>query len=673
MFNKHLSRILILLLIVQVAIGVFAFPVNQAKAAGSTYYVDNVAGSDSYDGLEQTHTTGNTGPFATIAHINSMGCGSGVGQLNPGDSVLFDSGETWREQLTVPCSGSAGSPITFGSYGSGAMPVISGANSVTGWTQGSVPAAQEPCTGSCIFDSGFENGGSSFSDWTSVNTYNETVTQSTAQVAHGNYSMAVTATASGSTQGYVSKTITPPVAGTPVYFRFYIYVPSGSLPDNLSSVPIFGSAGNSISLSISTNSSGNVSALQYYANGCISSCPASVSFAMNTWHYIDIEYLVGTTASNGGGEVWLDGTPLGSKFTLNTTAILPSSIYLGFAYGQNLANGGTAYFDDFRISPSGPIGAFTATTATNVWYSTVTTQPNIVAVNGIVSQAQSGYGSLTAGQWYWASNTLYVGSVASPTDVQAGTRDYSLTFPYTSNISYVTVDGITFQYANLDNVYIANGDQDTIQNCTITGAYQYGIWAFGYASPPGTLTYFTADGNTVSYNGASGIMINSKHTHVTVTRNIVHHNAYNTSNTAPYLQYMAGIYFFDNQSTPNYDLAAYNTVYSNGVFGGNGNQGLGIWMDTVYNSTMEYNNVHDNASTGIFLEASVNSAMIYNLSYGNATNQYSAGMASYATTFSASGNLIANNTVWGSHWWGLELGVYTGASVTWSNNTIENT
>ena len=56
--------------------------------------------------------------------------------LIPGDQILFKRGEVWREQLTVPSSGSSGNPITIGAYGSGALPVINGANLLSsGWTQ----------------------------------------------------------------------------------------------------------------------------------------------------------------------------------------------------------------------------------------------------------------------------------------------------------------------------------------------------------------------------------------------------------------------------------------------------------------------------------------------------------------------------------------------------------
>jgi hypothetical protein len=87
---------------------------------GTTYYVSN-SGSDSNNG-----TSAGT-PWQTIAHVNAQ-------TFSPGDSVLFQAGGLWREELDFPSSGTAGNVITIGSYGSGAQPIITGANVITGWT-----------------------------------------------------------------------------------------------------------------------------------------------------------------------------------------------------------------------------------------------------------------------------------------------------------------------------------------------------------------------------------------------------------------------------------------------------------------------------------------------------------------------------------------------------------
>jgi hypothetical protein len=91
-----------------------------SSAFGQTVYVDQTLGHD--------NGTGSIGdPYKTIAKINSLTFG-------PGASILFKRGEIWRERLVPPSSGSAGNPITFGAYGSGASPIISADDILTGFT-----------------------------------------------------------------------------------------------------------------------------------------------------------------------------------------------------------------------------------------------------------------------------------------------------------------------------------------------------------------------------------------------------------------------------------------------------------------------------------------------------------------------------------------------------------
>lgn len=94
-----------------------------AFAQATTYYVDATAGNDANTG------TTITAPWKTIAKVNAT-------KFMAGDFILFKSGCTWQEQLTVQSSGNADNPITFGAYSTGAKPVISGADKVgaSGWT-----------------------------------------------------------------------------------------------------------------------------------------------------------------------------------------------------------------------------------------------------------------------------------------------------------------------------------------------------------------------------------------------------------------------------------------------------------------------------------------------------------------------------------------------------------
>jgi hypothetical protein len=94
-------------------------------ADAATYYVDATEGSDSNNG-----TTTST-PFQTLAKLETLA-------LVPGDTILFQRGETWSGQtlVLVNKSGNAYSPIRLGAYGSGAAPVLSGGRPLTGLSWG---------------------------------------------------------------------------------------------------------------------------------------------------------------------------------------------------------------------------------------------------------------------------------------------------------------------------------------------------------------------------------------------------------------------------------------------------------------------------------------------------------------------------------------------------------
>jgi hypothetical protein len=90
----------------------------------TTYYVDATDGLNGNTGLSPAQA------WQTIAKVNGE-------TYSAGDSILFQRGEQWREQLTVPSSGTSGNVITFGNYGSGALPIFDGSvdSSAGDWIQ----------------------------------------------------------------------------------------------------------------------------------------------------------------------------------------------------------------------------------------------------------------------------------------------------------------------------------------------------------------------------------------------------------------------------------------------------------------------------------------------------------------------------------------------------------
>ncbi len=90
--------------------------------SATTYYISS-AGNDGSDGLSESTA------WKSIAKVNSSFSG-----FKAGDLILFKRGDTFYGTITIKASGTAGSPIVLGAYGSGAAPVISGFTVISGWT-----------------------------------------------------------------------------------------------------------------------------------------------------------------------------------------------------------------------------------------------------------------------------------------------------------------------------------------------------------------------------------------------------------------------------------------------------------------------------------------------------------------------------------------------------------
>ena len=89
-------------------------PLASHRAIGTTYYIHAGSGNDANAG------TSTTAPLQSITAVNALA-------LQPGDNVVFARGQTWTgTQLVVAASGSQGRPISFGAYGNGAKPILSG-------------------------------------------------------------------------------------------------------------------------------------------------------------------------------------------------------------------------------------------------------------------------------------------------------------------------------------------------------------------------------------------------------------------------------------------------------------------------------------------------------------------------------------------------------------------
>lgn len=112
-----MNRIKSLLTKVTLLLTLLVFSLGVSRAA--TYYISN-SGNDSNTGLTTAQA------WKTLNKVNSW-------TFKPGDQILFQRGSTFYGSLTVKSSGTASNPITYGAYGTGNNPVITGFTTVPSW------------------------------------------------------------------------------------------------------------------------------------------------------------------------------------------------------------------------------------------------------------------------------------------------------------------------------------------------------------------------------------------------------------------------------------------------------------------------------------------------------------------------------------------------------------
>lgn len=100
--------------LIYLAIAALAGISQQARAAGATYYIDNVPGSNCNDGGPHSFKQ----PWCTFGPANS------IKTFLPGDQILLARGGAWNQELALSGHGTPDAPITLSAYGNGPDPKI---------------------------------------------------------------------------------------------------------------------------------------------------------------------------------------------------------------------------------------------------------------------------------------------------------------------------------------------------------------------------------------------------------------------------------------------------------------------------------------------------------------------------------------------------------------------
>lgn len=87
---------------------------QQARAAGTTYYINNAPGSNCND----------SGPHSAKQPWCTFGPANRIRTFLPGDQILLARGGAWNQELALFGHGTSDAPITLGAYGNGPDPKI---------------------------------------------------------------------------------------------------------------------------------------------------------------------------------------------------------------------------------------------------------------------------------------------------------------------------------------------------------------------------------------------------------------------------------------------------------------------------------------------------------------------------------------------------------------------
>jgi hypothetical protein len=544
--------------------------------------------------------------------------------FSAGDSVLFKRGCTWREQLTVPSSGSSGNPITLGAYGTGDKPIINGADDITTgpWTagEGTVAASISANAGDVFYitPAGTYSPGETWvtAGAYSTNSYNTGLCFTGLAVPQG---AAITA---------AKITLVCGVDGTNDTVNLRIRAQTADAP-----AATFADAADYLARH------GNLTT-EYVDWSAVGHWVASSSYDTP-----DIANVVKEVTDRAG---WVSGNNI-TLFVDNNGSTVP-------AYRQARAYESGSGYAVLSVTYSVP----------NVYYSTaLSSDPNSVWLDGVsYPEAASAAAVNSTNRWFWSSGDtrLYVYATSDPngfySDIEAPVRDFALN---DWNKSYHTYDGIHFRYALLSVVkmdppgtgYIfrncsikgdghrgalwINADNTIVEDCAITGGNRDGI---------DTLIIGSHDQYTDGVQVRRCVLRNGHHTLMSSfnARNfVIEYNDIKNEDDK-----WGRCIQFDDDGTYGGNIFRYNRVegsYSGGDTGATGGNTISGINNAIYGNvfltgTSNALQIHAHSIEGVSMPT-VNIKVYSNIFYGYAGE----GIRLEDHGLTTSGNLIANNVV----------------------------
>jgi len=634
-----------------------------------TYYVDSINGSDSNPGTLAE-------PWQTIAKVNAT-------TLQPGQSVGFKSGDTWREQLNVTSSGAAGKPITFAAYGGGARPIISGANVLSpSWTATStaIYSWTSEAPGFSVNDSAghtytIKNGSTTVASGSVTQSNMRLSTISGASFVDFSLPGALTpylgdlltitdSSASRQLSGYISQ------AGTGETYGRQLLPDPGM--DTLTAFSLYNATGTVLSSGCQSGSCLQLTATSAYGWAAqIFSVTAGMLVRSSAYLEVGTETSFLQIAILDPSFTQLNTSGYGLPGAWTQDVVYATADVTGSGFMQKFSAttvGDTSLFDTASVqqvlTPSTTGVTITATGSNaTIYYTSYSTAPSQVFEDGVrLAQNTASSDSLTPGQWYldMANSRIWVRTTTddnpSGHTMEASERANVVQL-YGAN--YITVQNLELDAGSNTCVFVqANSNQFVISDNVLNfcGSINFDAAVEAKGATHGrvtgnTVSYsysgivltefggFTTDSlqidhNKISYSALQGVNLAAGVTNATVEYNSVDHSLQVVDDTA-------GIY---SGGAGAGNVIRYNESVSNGTAS---TRGAGYMIDIGSAATQVYGNVAAFNTNGCIDEGSGSPSTIYNNTcYEDNQQGWDAGELN--TFASSSGVIFENNIVFAS-------------------------
>ena len=387
-----------------------------------------------------------------------------AGTPSESPTIYLKKGGTWREQMTVGASGLAAYRNVITAYGTGADPIISGADLKT------TPTDWMGYEHSDDFETG------DTTKWDGVTTAgSNSLTIIEAAKYADTYGMRCTF---DGTNKACNVGVSLGAASSDITVEFYMRLSADFTMDTTYNVQSICTL-NHADIEINQGASGTFYIRGELRNPYVGILSGAIS--LNTWYKVKLRYVV--HASTGGIQLWIDSLggsgyeSIGSDFARNTAGDTVATYYVGgINYGSSTIGANS------DIDYDGVVITVGDGTNTNAYRSKTVGVGGVVIQDGLHLEPNvTSIASLTEGQYYTDGSNyawVYPTGGGSPADytMEMTARNHCI---YADAKNYLTFQNLEVEGALWNGMYFNAIETLEVDSCTIKNMAHYGVTTAG--------------------------------------------------------------------------------------------------------------------------------------------------------------------------------------------------